>query len=100
MFTKGRGGLPGHNDSGALSAWYVWNALGLFPVTGQDKIIISNPLVKSAKIKLSSGSTLKITVEGQGDYVKEAIFNGENLKSFSLSVRQLMKGGELKIIKD
>ncbi len=100
MFTKGRGGLPGNNDSGALTAWYVWNALGLFPVTGQDKMIISYPLVKSAKVNLSSGKVLKITVEGDGDYVKEALFNGEKLENFCLSVRQMMEGGELKIIKN
>ncbi len=99
MFTKGRGGLPGNNDSGALTAWYVWNALGLFPVTGQDKILISNPLVKSARLNLSSGCTLKITVQGQGDYVEEAVFNGKKLDNFCLSVRQMMEGGELKIIK-
>ena len=29
------GGLPGNDDSGALSSWYVWNAIGLFPVAGQ-----------------------------------------------------------------
>lgn len=100
MFTKGRGGLPGNNDSGALTAWYVWNALGLFPVTGQDKMIISYPLVKSAKVNLSSGKVLKITVEGEGDYVKEAFFNGEKLENFCLSVRQMIEGGELKIIKN
>ncbi len=100
MFTKGRGGLPGNNDSGALSAWYVWNALGLFPVTGQDKLIISYPLIRSAKVNLSSGKILKITVDGEGDHVKEAFFNGEKLESFCLSVRRMMAGGELRIIKN
>lgn len=99
MFAKGRGGLPGNNDSGALTAWYVWNALGLFPVTGQDKIIISNPLIKSAKMKLSTGKILRIIVDGNGDSVNEVFFNGEKLEKFCLSVRQMMMGGELKIIK-
>lgn len=97
MFSKGRGGLPGNNDTGALSSWYVWNALGLFPVTGQDKILISCPLVNSAKLKLSSGNELKIKVIGSGDYVEYAQFCGKRLSDFSFSVREMMNGGELVI---
>lgn len=97
MFSKGRGGLPGNNDTGALSSWYVWNALGLFPVTGQDKILISCPLVKSAVLKLSSGNELRIKVIGSGDYVEYAEFCGKLLSDFCFSVREMMKGGELVI---
>ena len=34
-FGVGRGGLPGNDDSGGLSSWFVWASLGLFPVAGQ-----------------------------------------------------------------
>ena len=99
MFSKGRGGLPGNNDTGALSSWYVWNALGLFPVTGQNKILISNPLIHSAKIHLLNQNTLSIKVEGEGEYVEYAELNGKKLTNFTFSVTDMLKGGELIIKK-
>ena len=36
QFGTGPGGLPGNDDSGGLSSWYVWASLGLFPVAGQN----------------------------------------------------------------
>ena len=36
QFGTGRGGLPGNDDSGGLSSWFVWASLGLFPVAGQN----------------------------------------------------------------
>lgn len=100
MFSKGSGGLPGNNDTGALTSWYVWNALGLFPVSGQDKVLISYPLVRSATVHLASGNTLKITVCGEGEKVKKAEFCGKELADFSLSVTDMMQGGELVIEKE
>ena len=99
MFAKGRGGLPGNNDTGALSSWYVWNALGLFPVTGQNKILVTNPLVRTAKIHLLNQKTFTIKVEGEGDYVDFAKLNGIKLLDFTFSVSDMLKGGELVIKK-
>ncbi len=45
MFTEGRGGLPGNNDSGALSSYYVFAALCLFPVACQDLFLICSPFI-------------------------------------------------------
>lgn len=99
MFAKGRGGLPGNNDTGALSSWYVWNALGIFPVTGQDKMLISNPLIRSARIHLLNHNTFTVKVEGTGEYVDTAELNGINLSDFTFSVIDMLKGGELVIKK-
>ena len=52
MFTTGRGGLPGNNDSGGLTSCYVWNAIGLFPVTGQPILLIGSPLFDTASLQL------------------------------------------------
>ncbi len=97
MFCRGRGGLPGNNDTGALSSWYVWCALGLFPVSGQDKMYIANPLVSSATVKLANGNTLDIRVTGEGDCVNSAEFNGRPLENFTFTVREMMQGGTLVI---
>lgn len=100
MFTTGRGGLPGNNDSGALSSYYVWNALGLFPVSGQNLILIGSPIVSGARITLATGNELIIKVHGQDNehiYVENVLFNGTQLQNFRMSVRELMNGGTLEI---
>lgn len=99
MFTAGRGGIPGNNDSGALSSYYVFAALGLFPVAGQDTFLIGSPFVDSAEIELSSGNTLRIEVEGNSDkniYVKSAELNGRPIENYSVSAKEIMGGGLLK----
>jgi len=98
MFTEGRGGLPGNNDSGGLSSCYVWNMLGLFPVAGRDLFLIGTPGVRSAKLALSSGNTLNIEVNNAGEgkiYVRSASFNGRALTDFMLPAKELMQGGTL-----
>jgi len=98
MFTAGRGGLPGNNDSGGLSSCYIWNTLGLFPVAGRDLFLIGTPGVKGAKLALSSGNTLEIAAKNYGGdkiYVGNARFNGKTLDNFMLPARELMGGGIL-----
>ena len=98
MFTTGRGGIPGNNDSGALSSYYVFAATGLFPVAGQDLFLIGSPFVDKAEISLSNGNTLEIEVKNNSDeniYVKQVSIDGEEIKDFRISASRLMKGGKL-----
>ena len=48
QFGTGRGGLPGNDDSGGLSSWYVWASLGLFPVAGQNLFLVNAPVVRAS----------------------------------------------------
>lgn len=98
MFTTGRGGLPGNNDTCALSSYYVINALGLFPVAGQDLFLIGSPIVNSAEIELASGNKLSIKVENNSDkniYVKSVKFNGRELDGWRITASELLGGGTL-----
>ena len=98
MFTTGRGGLPGNNDSGGLSSCFIWNTLGLFPVAGRDLFFIGTPGVKRARLSLSSGRVLEITAKNSGErniYVSSLCFNGEEQRHFMLPARALMQGGTL-----
>ena len=102
MFTKGRGGLPGNNDSGGLSSYYVWASLGIYPVTGQDKMLIGSPILDGAELILSNGKTFKITVYDNNSshiYVKRVLLNGREITDYSFSVREMMQGGHLEIYK-
>jgi len=95
MFTEGRGGIPGNNDSGGLSSLYMWNAMGIFPVSGQDLMLIGSPRLKKALLHLSNGKTFSVEREGEGIYVKEAFLNGRRLEKFSFSAAEMMRGGTL-----
>ena len=98
MFTFGRGGLPGNNDSGALSSYYVLCALGIFPVAGSDIVLLGSPFVNSAEVYLSSDKKLKIKVNGNSDkniYVKSVFINGKQIFDFRIKMSELMCGGEL-----
>ncbi|MBO4368078.1 MAG: glycoside hydrolase family 92 protein, partial [Clostridia bacterium] len=98
MFTEGRGGVPGNNDSGGLCSCYLWNALGIFPVSGQDRMIIGTPRVRRARLNLANGNTFTIRKYGHGIYVKEALFNGKRLPSLEITVHGMMAGGVLKLM--
>ena len=99
MFTTGRGGLPGNNDTGALSSYFVFAALGIFPVAGQNLFLIGSPTVDGAEISLANSAELKIEVVNNSDkniYVKSVKFNGNELEDFRISADELLRGGTLK----
>ena len=94
MWTLSRGGMPGNNDTGALSSLYVWNALGLFPASGQDRLIAGTPLFRRAVIHRKSGD-LEFVKEGEGIYLRGMKVNGEDRPTFECSVTELSRGGKV-----
>ncbi len=98
---NGRGALCGNEDSGALSSLYIVNAVGLFPVFGQDKIILGSPAVKEACISLANGKALIVTCENFDEHKtapQEFYHNGKKLNSPFISVKELMQGGEIRFV--
>ena len=47
-FMDNRAGIPGNDDSGAMSSWLIFSTLGVFPVAGQDVYLISTPSIPDA----------------------------------------------------
>ena len=92
-------GLIGNEDCGQMSAWYVFSALGFYPVFPADgRYVFGSPLCREAKIKLANGKTLKIVAHGNGagaSYVREVRFNGKEIKSPYITHEQIMSGGYL-----
>ena len=98
MFCDGEGGLPGNNDSGGLSSCYVWNALGIFPVSGQDLMMLGLPAVERAVLRLSNGRKLRISVRNfdpERTDVRRVIFNGREVESNMMTATEMMQGGEI-----
>lgn len=93
------GGLPGNDDSGALSSWYVWNATGLYPVPGQGIFFIGSPIFDAVTLTMGSRK-LEIRVDRESQqaiYLKQAAFNGNILKGSFLSYQEVLGGGALEI---
>lgn len=100
MFTTGRGGAPGNVDSGGLSACFVWNALGLFPVAGQPVVLIGSPLVRAATLHLPGGA-FEMVAHGNSNaciYVQSARLNGRELDRAYLTIDELLAGGRLELV--
>jgi putative alpha-1,2-mannosidase len=103
-FGPGRGGLPGNDDSGGLSSWYIWASLGLFPVAGQNLFLLHPPSFASASLRMSRG-TLTISTTGFTEptpggpvlYVQSATFDGAPVESF-LGGSTAHAGGELHFV--
>ncbi len=97
-FTLGKGGLPGNNDSGGLSSFYMWSVLGLFPVSGSGTFLIGTPHVEKATLKLWNGKELQIYTNNLSDknyYVESVEFNGEKICDFTINTQKLMQGGKI-----
>ncbi|MFW2512212.1 glycoside hydrolase domain-containing protein [Demequina sp. SO4-13] len=104
QFGTGRGGLPGNDDSGGLSSWYVWASLGLFPVAGQNIFLVHPPSLRYASMPMARG-TLTIDTSGFEEptaggpvlYVQSVSFNGAPLTTSWISGNALHEGGRLHI---
>lgn len=97
-FSSDINGLDGNDDGGTLSAWYIFSAMGFYPLAGTDKYWLGSPNLNSAEISLSNGNTLKMTALNQSDknvYVSGVTLNGQPLDGCYVTHEQLMNGGEL-----
>lgn len=109
QFGTGPGGLPGNDDSGGLSSWYVWASLGLFPVAGQNLFLINAPAFERAALTIGDAEFVvetsghrdtPIGVEGIDReppplYVQSATLNGRPLLTTHLRATDVHRGGRL-----
>nr|BFE69750.1 GH92 family glycosyl hydrolase [Actinoplanes digitatis] len=93
-FTTGAGGLPGNDDLGATSAWYVWSALGFYPVTpGADTLAVHGGLFPSVLIQRAPGD---ITITGgsaANRYVQSLSLDGTSTSRSYLRYGDIADGG-------
>ncbi|MBO4412353.1 MAG: glycoside hydrolase family 92 protein [Lachnospiraceae bacterium] len=95
LFVRGRGGIPGNNDSGGLSSCYLWNAMGIFPVTGQNRMLIGSPHFPKVTLHLPGGKDFVIERRGKEGTVVKASLDGEALPDFAFTAARMMQGGKL-----
>ncbi len=91
-------GYCGDEDNGQTSAWYVWSALGFYPVCpASGQYALGSPAVERAEIRMPSGKTLVIEAKdaSRSRYVEGVAFNGRAVNANWLSAADLAKGGRL-----
>ncbi|MEU4221106.1 GH92 family glycosyl hydrolase [Actinoplanes sp. NPDC026623] len=96
-YVKARDGLPGNNDAGALTAYYCWGAIGLFPNAGQPYYYIGSPIFTETRLKVAGGTfTIRAAGTSATDkYVQGATLNGRTHNRAWLSHREVAGGGTL-----
>lgn len=100
-YTAGPDGLPGNDDSGAMSSWYVFHQLGFFPNAGQDVYLITAPRFKHMTLSLSGGQKLTVIAENfspENIYVASVEWNGEPWERTWFSHSDIQGGGILKFV--
>lgn len=91
--------MPGNDDCGEMSAWYVFSAMGFYPVNPASGLYsLGTPLFDKCTIHLPSGHDFVITASRKhaGDYaVKSVALNDKKIKSTSISYDDIAPGGKL-----
>lgn len=92
-------GMCGDEDTGQMSAWYVFSALGFYPVCpGTTTYVIGSPLFDRATLTLPDGKKFVITAKQNGPqrpYIRTGRLNGDEFNQSYLDHSQITKGGEL-----
>ena len=96
LYTAAPDGYCGDEDNGQTSAWYVFSALGFYPVCpGTDQYILGTPLFKSTRLHLENGKIVTIKANNNNAanrYVKDMKVNGKTFTRNYLTHDQLLKG--------
>ena len=97
-------GYCGDEDNGQTSAWYIFSALGFYPVCpGTDQFIIGTPLFKEAKLHLENGKCLTIEAKNNSSankYIRSIKLNGKNHTLNYFKHNTLVEGGKIQFFMD
>ncbi|WDF67476.1 GH92 family glycosyl hydrolase [Sphingobacterium oryzagri] len=100
LYSATADGYCGDEDNGQTSAWYVFSALGFYPVSpGAGEYVLGSPLFKKATIFLENGKTIAISSKNQADeamYVANLSLNGKRYNHNFLRIDELKRGAKLR----
>ena len=96
------GGLSGNDDAGQMSAWYIFAAIGFYPVCpATPYYIIGSPSFQEVNISLENGKTFTIKAENASEdniYIRSAKLNGKNYDKNYLTHEDIMNGGIFEVV--
>lgn len=102
LYNTSSSGYAGNDDCGEMSAWYIFSALGFYPVNpASGEYIIGSPLIDRAAINVGNGRKFEIIVNKESDenaiYVDKITINGKEITDFKLPHKAIVDGGTLQI---
>lgn len=102
LYHSGPDGYCGDEDNGQTSAWYVFSAMGFYPVCPtMDEYVIGSPLFKKVTIQLENGNTSVIQAKDNGKknrFIQSASLNGRSISRNWIKHHELMKGIQLNFV--
>jgi predicted alpha-1,2-mannosidase len=99
LYRTGPGGLCGNEDMGSLSSWYVFSAMGFYPVApGSNIYVIGSPLLARAVIHTRNGKSFSVEALNNSEknkFIRSARLNNKHLTRTWITHDEIVKGGEL-----
>jgi predicted alpha-1,2-mannosidase len=99
MYGPKQDGLCGNDDAGQMSAWYIFSALGFYPVVpGSPNYALGSPLMEEAVLHLDNGNSVKIVAKNQSAkniYVQRVSIDGKKLNRNYLTHDEITKSKEI-----
>ena len=102
MYTAEKDGICGNEDCGQMSAWYVFSAMGFYPLNPADgRFILGSPALDDFALRLPGEKVFRIVADNnspQNVNVKQVFLNGQPLERNYITYNEIMAGGELRFI--
>ena len=102
MYKNSYDGLCGNDDCGQMSAWYVFSAMGFYPVCpGSEQYVFGIPLFEQTELNLENGRKFRIQTENfapENKYIQQIYLNGKKYKKAFIRHSDILNGGELKFV--
>jgi predicted alpha-1,2-mannosidase len=98
-YHTGPNGLPGNDDSGAMSSWFIFGSLGFYPVAAQDLYLFGSPSYSSATLRLENCRSLTLQTVHHGSnnpYIESVTWNGRPWDRAWFTHEELLRGGTLR----
>ena len=99
LYSAAPDGYCGDEDNGQTSAWYVFSALGFYPVCpGSNQYIIGSPYLDKVTIHLENGKQVNFAREGKGCYIQSMTIDGKPYTRNYLDHNRLMQGADIRFV--
>ncbi|MFT3935518.1 MAG: GH92 family glycosyl hydrolase [Chitinophagaceae bacterium] len=94
-------GICGNEDVGQMSAWYIWSALGFYPVHPANGVyVFGSPIFNEASLQMPNGKTFHVQIKNNSQlnkYIQRILLNGKLYDKAFLLHSEILQGGELQI---
>ena len=99
MYSATPDGYCGDEDNGQTSAWYVFSAMGFYPVCpGSNQYVIGAPYLDKVTLQLENGKTVSLSREGKGCYIQSMTIDGKSYSHNYLDHNRLTKGSTIHFV--